>query len=34
LLKNNYMNMFTPAYSVAGFTKDEVIFEKTLEIEQ
>lgn len=28
LLKNNYLNMFTPAYSVAGFSKDEVIFEK------
>jgi hypothetical protein len=28
LLKNNYMSMYVPAYSTAGYTKDEVIFEK------
>lgn len=28
LLKNNYMSMYVPAFSTAGFTKDEVIFEK------
>jgi hypothetical protein len=28
LLKNNYMNMYVPAYSTAGYAKDEVIFEK------
>lgn len=28
LIKNNYLNIYTPAYSLPGFTKDEVIFEK------
>lgn len=28
LIKNNYMNMYVPAFSIPGFTKDDVIFEK------
>lgn len=28
LLKNNYLNIYTPAYSIPGYTKDEVIFER------
>lgn len=31
LLKNNYLNMYMPAYSLLGFNKDEVIFERRWE---